>query len=303
MIDSKANIILIAGGSGLIGSELSKILRKEGYEVRILSRNKANHDSQYYYWNTKEKYIDTKALEGNPIIINLAGENIASGLWTTSRKKIIKSSRIEAIQTILHQLKLNQQQAELIINASAIGIYGDQDDTILDEDSNTTNTDFLSEVVSEWENEADTMMKFTHRLVKLRIGLVLSKDGGVWPKFVLLKRIFNWIGTGQQYYSWIHIEDLCRSILHIIKNQSIQGPINLCSTEPIRAKELIKNVQEQTNGFSIAFGIPSFALKLILGQLSNIVLHSQRIIPKKLIQSGFKYKYPNIKIAIQNLIN
>ncbi len=302
MTDSKANIILIAGGSGLIGTELSKFLKKEGFEIRILSRSIHNNNLNTFRWNPEERYIDSKALAANPIIINLAGENIGSGLWTKSRKRVIKNSRVESIQTILYQLQLSQLHPKLIINASAIGIYGDQGHKLLSEDSKIQNSDFLSEVVIDWENEAEKLKECTDRLVKIRIGIVLSLKGGALPKFILLKRIFNWTGNGQQYYSWIHIEDLCRSILHIIKNETIDDVINLTSPEPILAKELIKNIQKQSGRFSIAFGIPSFLIKILLGQLSSIVLYSQRILPKKLIQSGFKFNYTNITSAIQNLL-
>ncbi|NOT36488.1 MAG: TIGR01777 family protein [Saprospiraceae bacterium] len=302
-IDSKANIILLVGGSGLIGRHLQKYLESKGYEIRILSRQQKPARDNYYHWDSNTGYINKSAFIGNPIIINLSGENIAT-YWTTESKKRILQSRILSIQTLKNNFIKERIHSPLIINASAIGIYGDCKENILDEDSAISRKDFMSEVVAQWEDEADTLDPFCSRLIKIRIGLVLSNESGVWPKLLIgsIFRVLNWFGNGSQYYSWVHIDDLCRSIEFLIRNNSNSGVYNITAPKPVTQKTLIHSISKVNQKVYLMFGIPAWLLRLVVGEMSQIVLQSQRVIPKRLQSNGFHFQYEDIESAIKVLL-
>ncbi|MEP7195517.1 MAG: TIGR01777 family oxidoreductase [Saprospiraceae bacterium] len=305
-INSKANIILLAGGSGLIGRGLIKYLISLNYKIRVLSRRNISIEGvDCYLWNPETRFIDLNALKDKPIIINLAGSSIADKPWTRKRKNEILSSRINAIKTIELGLLKSGCTPELIICTSAIGIYGDRPETILNEESQTVSSDFLSATVHSIEEATHPLVDLSERIVLIRIGLYLSTNGGIWPKLNAGKklRLLFWFGNGNQIYSWIHEDDFNHAIAFIINDNNIKGVVNLCAPEPSSNKAILINIKNKLKGFSFCFGIPRFILKLILQEMSNLLLFSQHVIPTKLLNNGFVYKYQNITEAVNNLIN
>ena len=296
--------IIITGGSGLIGRGLSSYLEKEGNQVGWLSRGKFVDKQQAYLWNPDKTELDMAALTDKDVLIQLAGSNIADGRWTTKRKRDIIESRVKAIQNLYKHLKKNQLRIPHIIQASAIGIYGDRGSEFLNEYSHPGNEGFLTEVCKIWETEATSLKEFTDCFTIIRTGLYMSPKGGIWPKMIQTKR-FGFLvsfGDGSQFYSWIHHLDYNRAISQILKQQ-LSGVINLTAPNPISNKDLIFEINQQLKRKVFQFAVPEFLLKLILGELSQSVLSSAFVLPQVLIKSGFEFQFEKLDKAIIDLLN
>jgi len=294
--------ILIAGASGLVGKPLVKSLRKEGYRVRILTRNPKLAD--HFYWNPEKLEMDESALESVDSIINLAGAGIADERWTSKRKEIITSSRVNGALTIRNYLKNSSHKPSVYISAGAIGYYGNCDDQWRGEDDNSGN-DFLSKSCVEWEKAVSQIAALDIRTVQFRIGIVLSKDGGAWPKlFAPFKflRIAPVFGNGQMWYSWIHLDDLVAMINFALEKKEISGIFNAVSPHPVTQKEMMKSLISMSGGFGVAIPIPSSILKIGMGEMSAVVLSGSRVSSDKIQKLGFKFNYPTIESAIKKLI-
>lgn len=294
--------VCIAGGSGLFGSALSARLKELGHEVSILSRSK-DKSSGVVHWNPSEGTLDHSALEGLDALINLAGENVASGLWTEKKKRKIRESRIQASSLLARAITELDSPPRVFINASAIGFYGDGGNEWLTESSPAGN-DFLASVCQEWEEAATPEENVASRLVRARIAVILSTKGGALAqaltpfKFALGGRF----GSGEQYFSWISIRDAVSAILHIISNESLQGAVNLSGPEPVSNSEytqaLAKAVQRPA-----FLHLPAGVLKLLFGQMAEeLFLVSTRIKPQKLLDSGFAFQDASIDSAIETLL-
>jgi len=294
------NHILIAGGSGLIGKRLTLLLKLEGYSVSYLSRSEdIKNGIKCFLWNPNEKSIDPAAFTGITHIVNLAGESIAGSHWTNVFKEKIINSRLDASATLLKELQSHTHNVKAIIGSSAIGIYGNRNEEKLTEENKTGN-DFLSETVQKWEESYEL---FTIRKVIFRIGIVLSKNGGALvPMSAPIKfGIAPILGDGKQWMSWIHIDDVCRLIIHAIKNDEMHGVFNAVAPNPVTARSFILTLRSVINKISIPISVPEFFLKLIMGEQKAIVLNSVNASCEKLEKNGFIFTFSKLKNALKNI--
>lgn len=298
--------ILIAGATGLIGGELVSQCQQLGIGVNYLttrvSKIKGSENFQGFYWNPKKGEIDTRALVGVNAIINLAGAAI-SERWTTRRKKNILSSRIDTANVLLETLRNTEHSVEHYISASGIGIYPSSYDHLYHESYEGTADTFLGTVVKEWEASADSFESLNIKVTKVRTGMVLSDKEGALPK--LMKPIKMGVGaplgTGEQWQSWIHIKDVVGIYLHIL-NEGLTGVFNAVSPNPVTNKRLIQTLAHFTDSSIWLPNVPSFVLRLVLGQMASVVLESQLVSAEKIIGTGYTFRFVNLENALENLI-
>ncbi len=293
--------ILITGGSGLIGMELSSLLTDKGYEIAHLTRKKElNFPYKQFEWDIQKEEIDSKAIEFADVIIHLAGAGVADKKWSDERKKIILESRTEP--THLLKKAIASGSIKHFISASAIGYYGmDTGEQLLTEDSDP-GSDFLAEVTKKWEESANTIEKDGIKTSKVRIGVVLTEKGGALPQLAQPIKLGAGaaLGSGKQIMSWIHIHDLCNIFLHIIKNDLV-GTYNGVAPNPVTNKEMTKAVAKQLDKPLWLPNVPPFAMKLILGEMAAMVLGGNKVSAQKLLSSGYVFKYPQLKGALQEI--
>jgi uncharacterized protein (TIGR01777 family) len=295
--------VLITGGSGFVGRNLTNLLINNGYSVSILSRNKRNNatDVYYYVWDVSSQTIEEDAILKADYIIHLAGENIAEKRWSTKRKAAILSSRIESVQLIYSVLKKSNKKLDAFVSASAIGIYGAVNgEEICTEDTPLAN-DFLGITCQKWEAAADTIESLGIRTVKIRTGLVLGKNDGFLNKLtpIFKMKLGSALGSGKQYMPWVHVDDLCRIYLEAIRNTSMSGAYNAAindgTTNTIFSKTLA-NVY----GYSIWLpNVPAFLIKIALGEMSKLVLTGRRASAGKLKKLGFQFHFKNLQETLK----
>lgn len=297
--------VLIAGGTGLVGRHLTGMLDKERYEVYLLSRSasgKTGSQGVVVPWNvtTREISGDVPAPE---IVINLAGEGIADGLWTESRKRAIISSRVDSAATLQKWLSENNCRPDCYIAASAVGYYGDRGTEKLTEKTDR-GTGFLADSCHLWENASKAAGATCDRTCILRIGIVLSSRGGALPKFLMTRflRIFGYFGDGSQYYPWIHITDLCRMIIWCMENRHASGIYNAVSPAETTCRQLTGAVSKATGRFGVLLGVPAFIMRLLMGEMSTVLLNSDRVVPEKLQSEGFGFGYPDVSMALKDIL-
>ena len=304
--------ILITGGTGTIGKRLTQLLLAKGHTVTILSRKPASNASvagiHYALWDVANGMIDVEAVCKADYIVHLAGAGVAEKRWTASRKKEILDSRIQSSALLVQTLRDNKHAVQAVVSASAIGWYGP--DTASSKQQGFTEdalpeTDFLGNTCKRWEESIDPVTQLGIRLVKLRTGIVLSNDGGAYIEF---KKPLRWgiagiIGGGHQVVSWIHAEDICRMYLYAIEQSAISGVFNAVAPLPVSNKQLTLELARQLRGkFFIPVHVPSFVLKIALGELSIEVLKSTTVSAAKIKATGFQFLYPSIEAAIQGLV-
>lgn len=296
--------ILIAGGSGMIGQKLTELL-KDRYKIYILSRKPqtSNHKNvTYFRWNPAHNEIDETAFDSD-ILINLSGEGIADKRWSSDRKKLLIDSRVKPIEFLHKKLLEKRKKYEVIINASAIGFYGDVPTETLTEKSQKGGG-FLSDSTAMWEKASRRIADCAERLAILRIGIVLSNKGGALPKMLMTAPIgmLNYFGNGKQYYSWIHIDDLIGIFEKVITDSNYTGIINAVSPDPVTNKTFIKKIEEASQKKYFKISAPTIALRILLGEMADVVLNSNKIIPEFLQKVNYPFLYPTIEDALKNLI-
>lgn len=297
--------ILITGGTGMIGHRLTELLLQKGHKVAYLSRRKENiANVEVYQWDIQKGFIEAGALENADYIIHLAGAGIADKRWSDERKQEIINSRIQPIELINRHLQEKSIQLKGFISASAIGYYGgDTGETKLDENSPAGN-DFLAECTKLWEVEAQKISS-AERIISIRIGIVLSEKGGALPKLVQPIR-FGFgaaLGSGKQFMSWIHIDDLCEIFIKAIEDKTLHGAYNAVSPNPVRNQEMTSVAANVLKKPLWLPNIPSFVLKLVFGEMGIVVTGGNFVQNKRLSQeSNFKYKFTNIKEALKDLL-
>lgn len=296
--------ILITGGTGLVGKHLTKLLLSKGYKVSFLSRKKEQIPNvKVYQWDIEKGQIEADALTNVDYIVHLAGAGIADKRWTDKRKQEIIDSRIKPIQLLNKHLQEHKIKLKAFVSASAIGFYGgDTGETRLDENSNAGN-DFLATCTKIWEAETK---KFTQaeRTVSLRTGIVLSEAGGALPKLAqpIKLGVGSPLGSGKQWMSWIHIDDMCQLYLQAIEDKKMHGPYNAVAPEPIRNEEMTKTVAEVLKRPLWLPNIPPFAIKLLFGELAITVLGGNYVKNKRVSEEiSFSYQFPTLKEALENL--
>ncbi len=292
--------IVIFGGTGFIGRHLASYLNKNGYEVIIVSRTNQDRNGVVTWDELSE---NPKRLEASHAFINLAGETI-NQYWTQKAKDRIVRSRLETTKKIADMTRRLKEKPNVVINSSAIGIYGtSQTKTFTETNAGVANVtdDFLASVATEWERAADELAQYT-RLIKLRLGVVFGKDGGAFPKMALPYKCFvgGRIGSGRQWLSWIHIDDLVRLIDFCIRNEQINGPVNATAPTPVTYDAFgraLANVMKRPHFFPV----PSFLLKIVLGEMSQMLLRGQKVLPCVALTNGYSFQYDTIEKALQQL--
>ncbi|WP_194776670.1 TIGR01777 family oxidoreductase [Pararhodonellum marinum] len=292
--------ILITGGSGLVGQVITQTLERNGYQVAWLSRNPEEYDQKAFKWDIANNYLDQAALDWADGIIHLAGAGVADERWTEERKKTILESRTQSTQLIFDQLRTIERRPSAFVSASAIGIYGfDTGDDLVNEASDPGD-DFLAGVVKAWEKSVDQINTLGIRTVKLRIGIVLSKDGGAL-KEMLKPPVAAPLGSGNQYMSWIHIQDLADLFVFALENQHMSGVFNAVGPKPVSNSVLTKAAAEAKGKIYIGIPVPSFALKMALGELANVVIGGNRVSHDKIKSAGFKFHFTTIEAAVKDI--
>lgn len=293
--------ILITGGTGLIGSRLSEMLIDLGYEVAHLSR-KANAKAHYktFKWDLENNFIDDNVLQYADYIINLAGASVAESKWTPQRKKEILDSRIKGTRLLRKCLEQTNHHVKAFISASAVGIYGDTHDQLVTEESNY-GSDFLAEVTKQWEATAWEIHELNIRTCIFRIGIVLSTKGGALPQMARPVKLMAGapLGSGKQYFSWIHIDDLCRLFIQAIEDPKYLGVFNAVAPNPVTNKEFTQTLAEVMHRPLTGLKVPAFGLKMVLGEMSEVLLEGQRVSCDKLLKQGFTFEYNYLQEALQ----
>lgn len=305
-------VVLISGGTGLIGTNLTRHLIEKNYEVIILTRDKdkpsENSKVSYANWDVKNQEIDDKAVKKADHIIHLAGAGVMDKKWTNNYKKQIVESRTKSGSLLIKSLQENSHQVKSFISASAIGWYG-ADDKPLKRKEGFIETDpadnsFLGETCRLWEESITPVEEMGIRLVRLRTGIVLSNDGGAYKEFKMPLKfgIAGILGSGKQVVSWIHIDDMCRMYIEALENKELNGSYNAVAPMPVTNKKLIIQTAEIIkNKFYISIYVPNFLLKIFLGQRCIEILKSATVSNKKIKSTGFNFLYPSIEAAIEEL--
>jgi len=296
--------ILITGGTGLIGTEITAQALKMGYAVRILTRSPkpSQGNVSYAQWNPSKGEIAPDALLNIDYIIHLAGENIGDKSWSESRKKAILDSRIESTNTLLKALEKPNTVTKIMV-ASAIGFYGNSDSTTpFVETDGSNRTGFAAEVAYAWEKELDKLSTLGKTYIKGRVGIVLANEGGAFPQMHTPAKIgVGYLGNGKQVFSWIHLTDLAASFLYLLENTEGKETFNLVAPNPANYMVFSKTLSQVIKMPILMPFVPAFILKLVLGEMSNLVLNGATISCKKLLVSGFKFKYPTLEEALKEL--
>jgi len=295
--------ILITGATGMLGKELIQALLKQGDQVSILSRKpQQNSGANVFLWNVDKEEIDVNCLNGVDCIIHLAGENIAKEKWSEKRKKEIIDSRVKSARLLFKTIAAHKNQVKHFISAAAVGFYSNRGDKILTEESPAGN-DFLADCCKQWEAAADQGKEFGLRVVKIRTGVVLNKDDGALPQMAKPVQFFAGapLGSGKQWVPWIHYKDMTQIYLHAIKNQTLQGSYNACAPFPVTNKTLTKAIAKQLHRPIWPFSVPEKIIKLLLGEMSVIVLNSTNTSAQKLLDTGFIFKYIYVEDALSDI--
>jgi hypothetical protein len=299
--------ILITGGTGFVGTQLTSRLIQDGHEVTILSRSAKRSGEvprgiSYLQGDPTQKGPWQEAIKNHNAVINLAGASIFAK-WTEEHKKAIRESRVSTTRNIVEGIPSHPQKQFTLLSTSAVGYYGFCGDEELTEESPPGN-DFLARIASEWEEEALKAKERGARVVITRFGIVMGEKGGALSQMIPLfkKYIGGPIGNGKQWFSWVHIKDLAEAFVFLMRHPEISGPVNLCSPNPVRNKDLAKALGKVLHRPSF-LPAPGFMVKLVLGEFGSIILEGQRVIPKRLLDSGFAFQYPDIDKALQGIVS
>ncbi|WP_456439788.1 TIGR01777 family oxidoreductase [Psychroserpens sp.] len=298
--------VLITGATGLIGQEIVKVCHENNWSVHFLttSKLKLSKRDNYkgFYWNPKTKDIDISCFEGIDTIINLIGASI-SKRWTSDYKKEIINSRTETAKLLFDAIKINDFSIKHIVSASAIGIYPSSQINYYEEDFENKSESFLGQVVDKWEEAVDQFSSLGIKVSKIRIGLVLSKDGGALPEIIKPMRFGAGaaFGDGQQWQSWIHIEDLAQLFVYVAE-KNLEGVFNGVASNPISNTEFTKVAAKVLEKPLILPNIPKFAMKLVLGEMHILLFESQRVSSKKIEDAGFVFKHHHLEPTIEDLL-
>jgi uncharacterized protein len=296
--------ILITGASGLVGTRLTGLLLQKGYQVFHLGRSERKDGIPSFVWDIEKGTLDSKALIGIDGIIHLAGAGVADKRWTPSRKKEILDSRVRSSALLCNSLKKEQHTVRCFVSASAVGYYGfGLSDEVFTENSKP-GSDFLAQVTRQWEEEVDKISLSGIRLVKLRIGIVLSDKGGALAEMAKpIKAGFGAaLGSGEQYLTWIHLDDLCQMFIKAVEDQSMTGAYNAVGPEWVSNKEMTNAIAKAMKKPVWLPSIPGFMLRLILGEMAAMVLNGSKISSDKIQKTGFKFKFTKLGDALKDLM-
>ncbi len=298
--------ILITGGTGFVGTQLTFRLVQDGNEVTILTRSGKGPERgptgiSYLQADPTQQGLWQEAIRSHDAVINLAGASIFAK-WTEEYKQVLRESRISTTRNIVEGIPSDLSKKITLFSTSAVGYYGFCGDEELNEES-PHGGDFLAQMAVEWEGEALKAKDKGARVVITRFGIVLGEKGGALSQMIpLFKRYIGGpIGSGKQWFSWVHIKDLAEAFAFLIKHPEISGPVNVCAPSPVRNKGLAKALGKVLHRPSF-MPAPGFMVKLVLGEFGSVILAGQRVIPKRLLESGFAFQYPEIEKALQGIV-
>src|SRR5262245_23608794 len=295
--------ILITGATGLIGRSVCRSLIDEGHQVAVLSRRPPAAIELAgviaFRWEPVAESPPAAALEGVEAVIHLAGEPLAAARWTDEQKRRIRDSRVKGSRNLVAGMRATTRPPKVLVSASAVGFYGDRGDEILNE-SSAPGSGFLSEVCLEWEAEAARARELGVRVALVRTGVALSLSGGALEKMLLPFKLGlgGRVGDGRQWFPWIHIDDIAGIFLHALASPAVNGPINGVAPGIVTNKEFTRELAAALNRPAF-FPVPKFALRALLGEMSQVVTSGQRAVPQVAQNTGYQFKYPNLKSALE----
>lgn len=299
-------VILISGGTGLVGKALTKRLMTKGHEVRILSRNpKPSNKIKSFYWDVEKHEIDEKAFDGVEHIVHLAGSGIADKRWTDKRKQDIIDSRVNSMKIITDVIKKKNIQLKSFVGASAIGIYGMTTSEKIFTETDKGTDDFLTQSCTQWENSYQSIQSLSNKTCIIRIGVVLSKNGGALKRLLPL---FNFglgsaVGSGKQYVPWIHIDDLVSIFHEALFNPNYTEVYNAVSAEKTNNQSFSKQLAKSLSKPFFLPNVPAFVLKLVFGEMANVLLEGSRVSSQKLTDNGFQFQFPTLNEALKDIVS
>lgn len=297
--------VLVTGATGFVGKVVVRQLLEAGEQVVVLTRNipKAaltlGSQCEYFQWADTNELPDVAAFKGVDAVINLMGEGIADKKWTDEQKKIIYNSRINGTQKLVEVISKLEKKPSVFVSTSAIGIYGNRGPEELTEES-STGSDFLAHLCTEWEKEASKVKEHVKRLILIRVGVVLGHNGGALKKMLLPFKLGlgGPLGSGNQYMSWIHVEDLAGMYVEAVKNESLNGIFNGTAPYPATNKEFTTTLGKTLKRPTV-LPAPAFAIKAIFGEMSTVLLDGQKVLPKKFKDINYRYRYPTLEMALK----
>jgi uncharacterized protein (TIGR01777 family) len=297
--------VLITGATGLIGNRLTELLLQKGYEVNTVGRDrnrKGIKNINAFVWNIENETVDVKAFEGVTSIIHLAGAGVAEHRWTDKYKHEIIESRVQGTKLIFDFLNTKKHQVKTFISASAVGYYGDCADDLITE-TRENGKGFLAEVCKNWEESVQQFSELGIREVRCRIGIVLAKNGGALPELTrtIPFGVASYFAKSYLYYSWIHIDDVCEIFIHALENEQMTGAYNTTAPNPLLMKNLMKEILSVKKSKALLLPTPPFVVKLAMGEMSEMLLCSQRCSANKILKTGYKFKYVSIEEALHNI--
>jgi len=294
--------VLIGGGSGLVGQRLTKMLNEKGYAVSHLSRSAKNTNIPTIEWDVSNQKLDFSAIENFDYIINLTGAGIVDEPWTEKRKQVIIDSRVKSTQLLAKAIKANSKKPLAFVSASAVGYYGFVTSDKIFSESDEPGTDFLAETCVLWEESVYEIEQLEIPTSKIRIGIVLAKDGGALKEMSkpIKFGVGAPLGSGKQYMPWIHIDDLCRMFIHAMENK-LEGPHNAGAPNQVNNKTFTKVLAKVLNRPFFLPNVPAFMMKLILGTRALLVLEGSRVSPEKIQNTGFKFQYTELEGALREI--
>ena len=299
--------ILVTGATGFIGRRLCQVLSQSGHDLVALSRNpdsarkRVPELAQAFAWNPTSDLRSLESLEGVDSVVHLAGEAV-TGRWTARKREAIRASRVKGTRNLVEALSQSDSRPRSIVAASAIGYYGDRGDVELREDS-ASGDDFLADVCQAWEGESLRAEDLGIRVVQLRIGIVLGSGGGAMQAMLLPARLGlgGPLGSGRQWWSWIHLEDLVGAVRQCVEDEELQGPVNATAPNPSRQKDFAKALGRVLSRPAF-LPAPAFMLKIALGGFAAELLSSKRVLPGRLRQAGFVFRLPELGSALEAVV-
>lgn len=302
-LNDEIKTVLITGGTGLVGTMLSQILTDQGYTVTHLSRNPTQNTYKTFYWNVKKNEIDEEAIKTADAIVHLAGAGVADKRWSKKWKEEIYKSRIDSTKLLLKNVESLRPDLTYFLSASAIGYYGWDSGSELVDETSQKGEGFLADVVADWENEVKAFSSIGVKNGAVRVGIVLSDQGGA---LVEMGRPIKMgagapLGSGNQYMSWIHIGDLCGIFLHMLKSQTTEI-VNGVGPEAETNKNFTRKVAGQLKRPLWLPNVPKFALRLIVGEMADILVGGNRVSSKKIEDLGYNFKFPTLELALRDLL-
>jgi uncharacterized protein (TIGR01777 family) len=295
--------VVISGASGLVGTALLRALRAEGVQASSLARPSKPLSEGDVRWDPRTGEVDLAALEGADAVVHLAGASIASGRWTEARKQLLRTSRVDATRNLVSALARMERKPSVLISASAVGYYGNRGDEVLTEAS-PPGDDFLARLAVDWEAEAARAEQHGIRVVLLRFGVILAREGGALERMLLPFRLGlgGRLGSGRQWMSWIALADAVRLIQHALSNAELRGPVNAVAPNPVTNAEFTKTLGRVLRR-PVIFPVPAFALRLLLGELADaLLLSSQRVLPQRLLERNYRFLHAELDDALAKIL-